>query len=331
MKVIGAGGDGLVYVDESTTPPSVIKAIYKNNDACTKAGIEYEKQKQVYACFERLRRCCSEDPLVKLVNQYVRVAEALGHIETPGVINDTRYECSLSMSLLSSLPLDILTEFDPRITKRIDPVYREQMHRVMAHVSLNSPIDGLFGLRFSSALISRENPPRGYFSNSDTGFFEYLRKRKDTPLLLRDEELERMIGFVYGWIYYDCGIIPLDIEFTLGINPVSKQYELNVLDFGMTFDKKTQRMSPFEKRRFLSVYGDSFIAETNEEDFATRVIGDTGLDLYASMEEGSASLDGFMVAKNLTPCEECAKLTLYVYQNVFLCSVECLKIRSHLF
>lgn len=313
MKVIGAGGDGLVYVDDRTVPKSVIKAIYKNNDACTKAGIEYDKQKQVYECFERLKRCCSEDPLVKLVNQYVRVAKALSHIETAGIINDTRYECSLSMSLLSSLPLEILTAFDPRIEQRIEQTYREQMGDFMAHVSLNSPVVGIFGVKFSSATITRENPPRGFFSNSETGFFQYLREKHAMPL--SDEELERMMGFVYGWIYFDCGIIPLDIEFTLGMNAESKLYELNVLDFGMTFDKKAlkNKTSPFETRRFLSMYGDTFLAETNEEDFTQRIVEDTGLDLYASMEEESESLKGFMVAKNLTPCAECDKLTSYVH------------------
>lgn len=333
MQVIGAGGDAYVFVDPDE-PSVVVKAIFKNNDTCTKAGIEYEKQRAIYQCFECLRDCETDDPLVALINQYVRVARPSRFEGGPTVINGVTYHCSIAMSRLHGLPLRLYEEFDPRIVERIDPDYRGELNQMMAHLAFNSDITGLFGVKQSMAKITRQNPPRGYFSKRETGFFQFLREKHGLPL--SDDELEHMVGFIYGWIYFACAIIPLDVEMALGLNPESSLFELNVLDFGMAFDKNAleKNTSAFESRRFFSVYGDKTLtSEAREEELTQRVIEDTGLDLYASLDEGSESLQGFVVARNLNPCAQCKRLTCYVNQvsGLFLCSDACASLSSTLF
>jgi len=230
------------------------------------------------------------------------------------------------MGRLYGLPLRLYEEFDPRITQRIEPAYREELGQVMTHLAFNSEITGLFGVKYSMATITKENPPRGYFANAETGFFEFLRDKHG--LRLSDEELERMVGFIYGWIYFSCAIIPLDIELTLGLNPESGHIELNVLDFGMAFDKNAleKNTSVFESRRFFSVYGDKTLTnEEREDELLQRVTEDTGIDLYASLDEGSVSRQGFMVARNLNPCAQCKRLTCFIHQvsGLFMCSDAC--------
>jgi len=68
MQVIGAGGDGFVFVDPEE-PSVVVKAIFKNNDTCTKAGIEYDKQREIYNWFECLRDGEMAELLVAPINQ----------------------------------------------------------------------------------------------------------------------------------------------------------------------------------------------------------------------------------------------------------------------
>ncbi|MCJ7760212.1 hypothetical protein MUP59_03625, partial [Candidatus Bathyarchaeota archaeon] len=129
--------------------------------------------------------------------------------------------------------------------------------------------------------------------------------------------------------------IPLDVELALGLNPQSGLFELNVLDFGMAFDKNAleKNISAFESRRFFSVYGDKTLtSEAREDELLQRVMEDTGLDLYASLDEGSESYSGFMVARNLNPCSQCKRLTCYVHplSGLFLCSDACASL-SHTF
>ena len=325
MRVIGAGGDAFVFVDEED-PSVVVKAIFKNNDTCTKAAIEYDKQRSIHHCFECLRECNIDDRIANLVKLHVRVARPIRFSGGPTVINGVTFHCSVAMGKLHGIPLSFYEEFDPRIIQRIEPAYREELGQVMAHLAFNSPIVGLFGVKYSTATITKDNPPRGYFSNTETGFFEFLRRKHG--LLLSDDELERMVGFIYAWIYFSCAIIPLDVEMTLGFNPESGLFELNVLDFGMAFDKLAieKNSSAFESRRFFTVYGDTSLTnEEREDELLQRVIEDTGLDLYASLEEGTPSYEGFMTARNLTPCSQCKRLTCYVHQlsGLFVCSDAC--------
>lgn len=322
MKVLGAGGDGIVFLD-LRDPERVTKAIYRNNQACSKARTEYDKQQRIYECLQCLYQC-DDDPLVNLIKQYVRIAKPISFTDAPVDMNGIRYECAFSMTRLNQLPMLFYDTFDRGITRRIEPHYKEQLGGLMAHLSFNSPISGVFGIKFSSANITRENPPRGYFSNAETGFFDFLRR--EYGFSLSDEALQRIMAFMYGWIYFKCDIIPLDIEFTLGFNQQTRQIELNVLDFGMTFDKRAPRsnMNAFETRRFLSIYGSSSNTSLLDRETALleRVLDDTGLDLYLALDEGSEARATFMSAQNLGACSQCKKLTFFVHPTSkrFLCS-----------
>lgn len=307
MNIIGAGGNGIIFVDPRKSDV-VIKALYENNEACTKARIEFEKQVKIYHCISCLKEC--DSPLVALINRYVKVPKPLVYSDAPVMVNNNFYDCSVKMERLHALPLSLYKAFDPTILSRIDPAYQEQVGGIMAHLSFNSPITGLFGVKYSKAQINAQNPPRGYFSNAETGFFDFLRTQAVDKLPLSDEELESMMGFIYGWIYFSCDIIPLDIEFTLGLNPETHQYEINVLDFGMTFDKQALKnnISGFESRRFFGIYGDRSLSNIEREgDLLERVIEDTGLDLYTSMDEGSVSRQYFLISKDLMPCKQCKR------------------------
>jgi hypothetical protein len=324
---MGAGGDGIIFT-ESSDSNIVMKAFYKNNDGCNKAQIEYDKQLRVFKCIDCLKTC--KDETVKLVNRYVRVAEPLGFHNEPVTVNDVTYDCSLKMRKLTALPLSLYEAFDPSLENRIEPAYKEQLGVLMAHLSYNSPLTGIFGVKYSSAPISRENPPRGYFANQESGFFDFLRKRAPIKLRLSDKQIESIIGFVYGWIYFACDIIPLDIEFTLGINPMTQEYEINVLDFGMTFDKRAidTNANAFETQRFLSIYGNPTLSQVaREEELLETVMNDTGLDLYASLDEGTISRTAFLTTKNLMPCAQCRNLTFLIdiTTKAFTCSLTCKK------
>lgn len=323
MNIIGAGGDGIIFVDERE-PNVVTKAIYRQNEGCMKAVIEYGKQSQIYNCINCLHGC--DDPLVKLINKYVRVAKPISYIDSAITINDVTYGCMVKMQKLNGLPLSVYEAYDPRIVSQIEPSYRKELDNIQAHLSYNSDITGLFGVKYSKASITRQNPPRGYFSNAETGFFKFLREKYIYKLPLSDEQLEQMIGFVYGWIFFSCEVIPLDIEFTLGLNPLTHEYELNVLDFGMTFDKRqlTNNINAFESRRFFTIYGDKTLsAGEREQELLERIIEDTGIDLYVSLDEGSVSREAFLITKNLSPCSQCKRLTFYVdlKNSVFLCGI----------
>ena len=325
LDIMGAGGDGIVFT-ESADSSIVTKAFYKNNEGCNKALIEYDKQSRIFKCIDCLKTC--KDETVQLVNRYVRIAEPLGFNNELLTVNDVKYDCSLKMRKLTALPLSVYEAYDPSIVNRIEPSYRAQLGALMAHLSYNSPLTGIFGVKYSSALISRENPPRGYFANQESGFFEFLRKRAPIKLRLSDKQIESIIGFVYGWIYFACDIIPLDIEFTLGINPVTQEYEINVLDFGMTFDKRAidTNANAFETRRFLTIYGNPTLSQVvREEELLETVMSDTGLDLYASLDEGSISRAAFLTTKNLMPCAQCRNLTFLIdiTTKAFTCSLSC--------
>ena len=57
LKLIGAGGFGMVYLQPDNT---VLKAI--RSLQCGEAKIEFEKQKKIYDLFQNLHKLTSPDP-----------------------------------------------------------------------------------------------------------------------------------------------------------------------------------------------------------------------------------------------------------------------------
>jgi hypothetical protein len=324
MEPIGAGGYGIVYL---LPDGNVVKAIYSRT-ACDEAHVEYKKQKRVYDCLEKLHRC--EDPFVAQFIPYIHVAKPLSYSDEPLVFDSSKYACSFTMSRLNALPLAFYNAYDATYFKqRFEPHYlttlEPQHYGIMTHLAFNSEVPGLYGATYSKTRISKQNPPRGYFVNKESGFLAFLRREYN--LKWSDQFLERMMGFIYGWIYFTCDIIPIDIEFTLGYNQTTKEFELNVLDFGMTLDKRHLTENPVVPRTdpFLAIYDNSQLSsEEKEAAILSQTLNDIDIDLYASMQEPSESYSTFQRAGVLGACTLCNIPTFLVSHEHYICSEKCL-------
>jgi hypothetical protein len=135
-------------------------------------------------------------------------------------------------------------------------------------------------------------------------------------------ELEEMIGFIYGWIFYACRIIPLDIEITLGL--YDGQFKLNVLDFGQTVrlndgnHKYSQWMTTQQQQQ-------------QPEKLLEKVKQAINEDEYIDLVRDRAAMRGFSLAqeefKRLTTlvCDQCGKEAhrIKLTTGQFYCSEEC--------
>lgn len=337
MKVLGAGGYGIVY---ALPNGDALKAIY-SRDACNKASIEFGKQRRIYTCFEQLRHCRDRSEIVSLVNRYVHIAKPITFSDENVELENTRYECSLTMQRLNGLPLAFYETFDGRdtIKQRFAPDYyaslSTQGDQLMGHLAFNSQIGGIQGVKYSRGLISRTNPARGYFILKESGFLDFLRKEHAFPL--SDSQLEQIMAFVYGWIYYACDLIPLDIEMALGYNVEQARFELNVMDFGWVFDKRLvseNAIAPFTTP-FFKIFDDAARLGQSVEEREAAILAETlyflTLDLYLAVEE-EPHLTWFKQAALIRPCASCYKLTSLVFiqstrcldKALFICSEQCL-------
>jgi hypothetical protein len=272
--------------------------------------------------------------VVQFIRPYVRVSEPLSFADAPQQIQQYHYRCSVTMRKLNGIPLAIYEEWDTaQVKSRFDDLFLRQIDHdqfeVMTHLAFNGVIQGFFGRTYSAAQLGYDNPPRGYFTTKGAGFLSFLREKYG--LALSDTELESMIGFIYGWIYYACDIVPIDIEITLGLNRESGLFEVNVLDFGMTFDKR----APPERNHYA--YNTSmlfdiaasthFNTKQREKAYLKRTIKDLQTNLYGTLTGNSRRY--FDYAKGLKPCASCQKtLTSLVHPHyaVFICSTTCLSL-----
>ena len=119
---------------------------------------------------------------------------------------------------------------------------------------------------------------------------------------------EEIIGFIYGRIYFDCDIIPIDIEITLGFNQSTNSFEINVLDFGMTFDKKNIHQNPMLPRNtgFFAIYHNGLLDNKEKESqFLQLTLDDIDIDLYSDIN--GKGLSSFMYASQLNICPNCTE------------------------
>jgi hypothetical protein len=235
--VIGAGGYGRVYRANGDGDRRVIKAIYTAR-SCHEARDEFQKQRLAYdSLVTRLQAC--REPAAQMAQQVVRVAEPLVFVDQPVVVAGKQFACAMTMRLLNGLPLQMFLEYNRSYTEsRFDPLYLQSLDpgtfELQAHLAFNSDVGGIYGRCYSCGKISTENPPRGFFITPGAIFLDFLRERYGLPW--SDEQLRELLGFVYGRLFYDAQLAPVDIELTLGFNQETRQFELNVLDFGMTYD-----------------------------------------------------------------------------------------------
>lgn len=320
MRPIGGGGFGTIFL---LPDGNVLKAIKGNGD-CGDALREYNKQQKIYDCFERLRQDGNggSSRLISLIKQYVVVSKPIERSGSGLVINDEFYSCSFKMTRLHGIPLGdlalhknkILKEFNPHFLERAPPDYD-----IMVHLALNDDTtDTMVGAN-ASRLIDEKNPARGYF----IGHTDLLRN--SYGLTLSDKEIKEMIGFIYGWIYYNAHIIPFDIEITIGLG-TEGNLEFNVLDFGLAVDLIDT--SNNNTRSFSTDY-----TAFKKDEIETKMKQDISYDFYADLVDDADNVRGFEAAglfKLKEPsCSQCTRsknVKLFCEETNtkrIFCSVDC--------
>jgi hypothetical protein len=78
-------------------------------------------------------------------------------------------------------------------------------------------------------------------------------------------KLREIIGFIYGWIFYACHLIPLDIEITLGLS-LEGEFVINVFDFGKTI--KCDRLGD------ITVLCEKMLREISDDEYID-ILGDS--------------------------------------------------------
>lgn len=235
LKPIGGGGNGTIFL---TPKDTVIKAI-KGQSNCYEAAKQKDKQNQVVASIERLKSIPSDDSLIQLIKKYVTVSRALSYSTNSFTINGENYNCYFEMDRLYGIPLSVYREFDASVDDNIDKKYLASVgndFNVMVQLMFSSENPAKIYNHDTSSPMSSTNPTRGYaISKYDTRFLDFLRITRN--LQISDDEFKRVIGFIYGWLYYDAKIIAQDVEFTLGFDPTLLQFRINILDFDQIVDE----------------------------------------------------------------------------------------------
>lgn len=319
MQPIGGGGFGTIFL---MPDGNVLKAI-KGNGECGDALKEFNKQQKIYDCFERLRQDTNgkSDRLISLIRQYVVISKPLEQSDGGTVINDEFYSCSFKMTRLHGIPLGDLALHKNKILKEFSPSFLERApsdYDVMVHLALNDDTTDMMVGAKAGKLIDEKNPARGYF----IGRTDLLRD--SFGLTLSDQEIKEMIGFIYGWIYFNAQIVPFDIEMTAGID-INGNLKFNVLDFGLTVDLIDT--SNNINRPFTTDY----TTLTNDKRVAT-MKRDISNDFYADLENDIDSVNGFEAARLFKlkepSCSQCTRSKVNLFceetntQRIF-CSVDC--------
>lgn len=243
VKLIGGGKYSNVFLLRNG---NILKAI-KTLEDCEEAEKEFAKQTKIYNCFNALNERNHKDhALLNLIKKYIIISRPIRYNNKPFTYNDEDYNCSIVMSELKGVPLSMIAKIDDNLQKNYDADYWSLLNldqeEIMLHASFNNcrATNGVLGMK-ETELISESNPARGYFfsgcNNAEEWFETFIMEYNEFPLTMNN--LEEIFGFIYGWIYYACHIIPLDIEMTIGL--YNGEFKINVLDFGQTFDMKESK------------------------------------------------------------------------------------------
>jgi hypothetical protein len=301
MKLIGSGQYSDVYRKDNT----IIKAL-KNSNHCQEAATEFNKQHQIYDSFHRLAAIDQANhTLLNQIKHYVRVARPIKYNRHHVNINERNYSCSLEMTRLPGLPFDMIKAILPNWKENVAPSFMNTLSTldVMLHLSFNNPTKTTMMGTEPNKKISIDNPLRGLLFNIDDADEIIEELSYNHGLNLSSNELRRIVGFIYGWIYYDCRLFPRDIEITLGCD--DKGFCINVLDFGLVYPTT---MDDNEKKIWQIINEDEYV--------------DIFKDTYAK--------EGFIVAREESRrvrqliCHTCNQPASLVDENgVLYCSIEC--------
>jgi len=302
MKIIAGGGFGNIYqIDDNT----VIKAIHTET-SCAEAKREFLKQQKIYDSFQKLKHInfsggkTAKSRLLKLVQKYIVVSRPISFIRMPVTLDNINYSCAFTMTKLNGIPLSILSRLDDKLLSEFDNEYFNAVGKdfqLLGHLSFNTTITGVVGIDVDQK-ISEHNPARGYFIAEDSKILKNLRRNHD--LKLSDDDIKQIIGFVYGFIFSDAHIVPLDIEIALGIT--KRNFVINVLDFGMTFDMidmdnntKSSTTEPY-----FEINESNVSSHDKYENYLNKMFDNISIDLYGDITDDAYVKAGFDEAVRLS-------------------------------
>ncbi len=303
-RIIGGGGFGTIYENEDG---NVVKAIV-SFDSCQDAAVEMQKQKIAFDALEDLSKVeihpesDEEAHLIDLVKFYVVISKPKESFTGKITIQKSEYACYFIMEKLHGIPLSMIKYTNQRIESRFDENYLRKMNgenfEVMAQLAFNSQLKtDVYGRSYSAAIITEKNPLRGYFIGENSDLLDDLRENQG--LLLSDIDIKHIIGFMYGLLFYSAALIPIDIEFALGVN--NGKFQINVLDFGMTIDLGDIEFMPKQPRTqvFGNVIQKGMTLDEKIEATEQTTIEDLSIDLYADLEDDEECIFGWNLAKKL--------------------------------
>lgn len=315
LKIIGAGGFGTIYELSPSVKngDTVIKAIIGQSN-CKDASIEYNKQRKIYDSFIYLKHINCDNyknqksgkNLLQIIKDNVIISKPIQFSDKLTIINNENYECSLIMSKLMGIPLSIYFDSNSSFDQGKKDFEKEYLKKVgkdysvMGHLTISGNIfkSGFYPKNVDKK-VSENNPLRGYFIVDNDPFLDYLKEHYN--LQWNIEELKEIIGFIYGWIYYNANIVPIDIEIALGYDKFKDNFVINVMDFGLTVDllNNENNINNFAIKKYVDIIDDDILeGHKREEKIFDEFMSDMSVDIYADLEE-EEYMKGFKLAKEV--------------------------------
>jgi hypothetical protein len=294
LKILGGGGFGTIYDLQNGT---VLKAMHGENN-CDDAKLEFIKQKKIFDSFNRLRslkKKGKDNFILKIIQKHVVISRPHLFNIKPIIVNGTFYSCMFVMDKLYGLPLSFYLKEHPEFKNGFFPEFLEDLdYDVQCHIALSDENlkYGFYPVNVNKK-ISANNPLRGYFLSE-----------KDTKLINNIpwsvQQLKQIIGFIYGWIYFDANILPLDVEITLGV--YDGDYKINVLDFGLTFDLEdlNNNIRNTLTDPYFKLMNESSPENSTRDIILQKMIEAISIDFYADLETDEDAKIGFDLAKELS-------------------------------
>jgi len=280
---IGGGGHGDIYELGSR---NVVKGIRERSN-CDNADTEFEIQKLVY---EDVACITSQDPVTKweeIAKQYAVVPKPITFCNREQNIKNVLYECTVVMELIDGIKIDNILNINPEARDSLSEEYMSLNgdSRSLIHLALNlEGVERFYGAK--EGVVSLANPSRGYVATlypKESILLESLRAGvPGLPRLeLNHSDITNTIGYLYANMFYHTHIIPLDVEFVLGVR--DGNYIIGIIDFGLSIDMnnpETWKKKP-EYKQLLS----SRASKTEKVDnLRMMVMDDISLDLYCNLD-----------------------------------------------
>lgn len=274
LSVLGEGGFGIVY---DLNDGTVIKAIKIATD-CDEAQHEFKMHFLIKKTLDLFFNKYGHLEPIKQLEKLLFVPKPLLFCEDSMKIGNRSFSCFYCMEKAWGLPLNVFQAAIPEETMTTlgkDVILYLKQHKVPIHLHVLGmyvePEQGITTFQMVDEK-STSNTLRGYMaSRDDNPVLKYLAT--NMGLYYTGRDVVRFLGMVHAILYYMAGILLNDVEFTVGYNPMQRQFVLNMLDFGLVTKTSDTNLS----------YED--------------VMGD---DIYADAEESpSYAVEGWEIIKNM--------------------------------